>query len=139
MDEEEKGTPTEALSRTVGVVSGHMTRKRRDDLYLGRPPKNAYFGTNKKGLEHIHDLSMSEETKKRLYGLGKTGKAVVNDVVESRLGTDSRSDLIRELADNTSLTRVQAEEIVDKWMRHNDLMEKDDPVLGKIIVPRQGG
>lgn len=138
MSDEEKRSPIEQLSKTVSALDGNMSKERRGELYFGKPPKTAYFGFNRKDIKNIHDLTMSEEQKNRLYGIGRGQEDSVGDVVSARLGTDSRSDLVRELADNTTLTRRDAEQLVDMWMLRNDLTEVDDPKLGKIIVPKRG-
>lgn len=128
----------EALKNMAHAIGGGLSKERKKEMYFGKPPKGAYFGP-KKDLAHIHDLTMSEETKKRLYGIGGGKENSVGEVVEARLGNDSKSDLVRELADQTALTRKQAEEIVERWMLRNNLVEVDDKVLGKIIVPKDRG
>ncbi len=137
MDETQGNSPVENLSRTINAFGGGMPKKRRNDLYFGNPPKDAYMGMNKgRTLETIHDLTISEDTKARLYGIGQRKVEDVGDVVDSRLGTDSKSGLISELADNTAMTRGEATQLVENWMAKNGLVEKDDATLGKIIVPR---
>ena len=131
--EEEKQNP---LKQFAGAMGGNFTKERRNELYFGNVPKGAYPpGT--RDLEHIHDLRMSPERKKQLYGIGGGNVQDTGDFIESRLETDSRSGLIRELVENTSMTRGEAEGLVSRWMQANDLEEVDDSVLGKIIVPRR--
>ena len=131
---EDKASPIENMSRMMGAG---FNKKRKDELYFGKPPKDAYMGMNKgRDLEHIHDLQLSPERKEQLYGIKGSNVKDAGDLAEFRLSTDSKSDLIRELADNTTMTRREAEAMVDTWMAHNDLVEVNDPDLGKIIVPR---
>lgn len=130
-------SPIEKVSKVVNAIGMNMPKKRREELYTGKPPKNAYFGFNDKDLSHIHDLTMSEETKRKLYGLGRGREKTVGAVVESRLSTDSRSDLIRELCEQSAMTRTQAEQLVNLWMARNGLVEVNDPTLGKMIVPKE--
>ena len=131
-DWEAEETKIGKLSKAVG---GSMTPERRNEVYFGHPPKGTYFGAPK-DISRMHDLWMSEDTKKRLYGIGGGREQDVGDVVESRLGTDSKSGLIREMVENSNLTRTEAEMLVSRWMQVNDLTEVEDEVLGRIIVPR---
>lgn len=131
-EESVQETAVAKLSRAIG--SG-WSREERNYRMFGRTPAGTYFN-QPKDLKHVHDMHMSDTTKRRLYGIGGGSESSVGDVVEARLGTDSRSDLIRELAENTSLTRREAESLVSAWMARNDLVEASDDVLGKIIVPR---
>ncbi|KKK70642.1 hypothetical protein LCGC14_2921930 [marine sediment metagenome] len=131
--EEEKQNP---LKQFAGAMGGNFTKERRNELYFGAVPKGAYPpGT--RDLEHIHDLRMSPARKKALYGLGGGNVQDTGDFMESRLGTDSKSGLIREIAENSNLTRSEAAMIVDRWMSANGLEEVNDPQLGRIIVPRR--
>ena len=125
-----------AIGKLSKAISGGMSKTERNQRYFGQPPKGTYFGGNPKDLKHIHDIGLSDAAKKRLYGVGGGRESTVGEVVEARLGTDSRSDLVRELAEQTSLTRAEAETLVAKWMVSNNLTEVQDEVLGKIIVPR---
>ncbi len=129
MDEEQRNP----LKQFVGAIGGGLSKERRDELYYGRPPKGTYFGRT--DLRTIHDLRMSPSQIRRLYGIG--GKEeTVGEVIESRLGTDSKADLIRELVENTSLTRSEAEALVSRWMAVNNLTEYEDEVIGRYIAPR---
>lgn len=134
MSEDEN--PLKTMSKAVG---GNLTKERRNQLYFGKPPKGSYYGMEGRDLTHIHDLMLSDSAKRRLYGLGGGRQETTGEIVEARLGTDSKADLVRELADNTSLTRKQAEDIVERWMLRNDLVERVDETLGRIIVPRDAG
>lgn len=135
-DEEQKKSAEPApIMQISKVVGGGMSKADKTNRYFGAPPKGMYFG-QPKDLAHIHDLTLSAETQRRLYGLGRGKESTIGEVIESRLGTDSRSSLINELADNTSLTHVEAEKLVNDWMQKNGLQEIDDPTLGRIIVPK---
>lgn len=122
---EESPTAIERLSKSVGMS---FSKERKNDLYYGRPPKGVYPG---RSLENIHDVGVSADKVKRLYGMKPAEKAV-----EFRAEHDSKKGLVRELVEETSFTRKEAEQFVDQWMLKNDLVEKDDPIMGKVIVPR---
>lgn len=124
-----EGERKNPLKQFAGALGGSLSRERRNELYYGHPPKGAYPKHN--DLEHIHDLRMSPQRIKQLYGVGPS-----EATVEIRASTDSKSGLIRELVEETSFTRREAEEFVEQWMAKNNLVEVDDPVMGKIIVPR---
>ena len=137
-DELQGSSPIEQMSRTVNAIGVNMPKKRKNDLYFGKPPKDAYMGMNRgRDLSNIHDLTMSESQKNRLYGIGqKTGVKDVGEFTNVRLETDSRSDLIRELCENSNMTRTEATMFVEKWMTANNLVEEDGP-FGKVIVTRE--
>lgn len=135
MEGDAQETAIGKLSKAIGGGWDKETRNRR---MFGNAPKGTYFN-QPKDLSRMHDLTMSAATKRRLYGIGGGQEQDVGDIVEGRLGTDSRSDLIRELTENTNLNRKEAEALVSKWMQVNDLIEVQDEVLGKVIVPRRMG
>lgn len=124
-----------AVAKLSKALGGGWSKEERNRRMFGSAPKGTYFN-QPKDLAHAHDMQMSAETKKRLYGIGRGQESDVGDIVESRLGTDSRSDLVREMVEQTNLTRSEAEALVSKWMTSNSLVEVQDNVLGKIIVPR---
>lgn len=135
-NEQVGNTSTEQVSRAMNAIGMNMPKQRRNELYFGQTPRGTYPAV--KDLAHMHDMTMSGETKRRLYGLGKRASEGLGDVIESRLGTDSRSGLVSELVNETQLTRKEAEALVSRWMATNDLVEVEDPTLGKILVPREG-
>lgn len=135
MIEEVGNSPIESLSKTVNAIGMKMDKDEVSKRYFGKTPKGTYFG-KPKNLKTMHDLSMSESQKARLYGLGGSSVKDTGDVVNQRLETDSKSSLIKELVEDTSMTRTEAEELVRNWMEKNQLIEVDDKVLGKIIVPK---
>lgn len=132
----EENIQESAIGKLSRALGGGWDRETRNRRMFGTPPEGTYLGGNPKDLAHIHDLHMSAATKKRLYGIGGGRERDVGDIVESRLGTDSRSGLIKEMVENSSLTHTEAEQIVNRWMTLNDLIEVEDRTLGKIIVPR---
>lgn len=132
MEGDVKGTAIGKISKAIG---GGWSKEERNQRMFGSPPKGTYFG-QPKDLAHAHDMQMSAETKKRLYGVGGGREQSVGDVVEARLGTDTVQGLVDELASETTLTRREAQAVVARWMQANDLEERNDPQLGKIIVAR---
>ena len=132
---EEEKSPIEQMSRSVNAIGMGMSKNEMSKRYFGNVPDGAYVG-RPKDLSTMHDLNMSKSQKSRLYGIGKAPVEDVGDIVNTRLETDSKSGLIRELTENTSMTRVEAEELVRNWMEKNSLVEVDDSTLEKIIVPK---
>lgn len=120
-----------AISKVLG---GGMSKDERNKMYFGNTPKGTYFG--KTDLKTIHNLTMSPTQQARLYGLPvQTGRPMA-DFVETRLATDSKEGLIRELAEESNLTRAQAVKVVESWMARNNLVEVESG-SGKIIVNKR--
>ncbi len=132
IDEKEK-SPIESLSKTVNAVGMKMDKKEINRRYFGKTPKGTYFG-KPKNLATMHDLTMSENRKRELYGIGqKTDVPSTGELVNTRLATDSKADLIRELVENSNMDRRTAEAVVVEWMSHNHLVEKQT-AFGKAII-----
>jgi hypothetical protein len=132
MNESVQETAIGKLSKALG---GGWSREERNRRMFGNAPKGTYFNAPK-DLSKMHDLTMSAETKQRLYGIGGGRESTVGEIVESRLGTDSKQGLVKEMVENSSLTRSEAEQIINRWMQANGLVEVEDATLGRIIVPR---
>lgn len=126
-ENEEQRSPVERVSKAVGAG---FSKERRDEVYFGKPPGDTYFGFNK-DLVNIHDVRVNKEAVKRLHGM-----AMGEQVASARSQVDSKAGLVKELVNETHMTRKEAEELVKRWMDDNDLIEVDDPVLGKYIAPR---
>jgi len=75
-------------------------------------------------------------TKERLYGVqgplhpGMRSKVTALEATQS----DTRQTLIRELTDQTHMTRTEAERVVDDLLKAGVLEEINDPTLGKVLV-----
>jgi len=119
----------ESVLRRVGKALGGMSRERRNEVYFGKPPRNAYFGFDR-DLAHVHDIRMSPERISQLYGLPVGRK---DELALEALHADSRQGLIEELV-KAGLTRAAAEETVRSLIRRGALIEVNDPDLGKILI-----
>lgn len=129
MEEQEPKQET-GRSWSVGKLFGMgWSRERSNRMYYGNPPKGTY--PTDRSIEHIHDLLVTPEQKGRLFSTG-----ISKQVVETRSCVDSKKGLIDELVNETSMTRKEAEALVNKWMTQNGLIEVNDPVLGKYITRR---
>ena len=79
--------------------------------------------------------------KEKLFGMRgplHPGMPVQEEVTLSALHSDTKNTLVRELADQTHLTRREAEEVVEGLLRKGVLEEINDPTLGKVLVFREG-
>ena len=128
---------TAAIENMKHSIGLGMKKAEVNKRYFGSAPEGSYVGFGKgKTPQNIHDLTMSASQKKRLYGIGKAPIEDTGDVVNARLESDSKSGLIRELVEETHLTRMEATQIIDNWMQKNGLIEVDDPELGRIVIPK---
>ena len=82
-------------------------------------------------------------TKEKLFG--NAGKGTLHpgmprntEVALGALHTDTRQTIIRELTDQTHLTRSEAETVVSDLLRKGVLEEVNDPTLGKVLVFKGG-
>ena len=78
-------------------------------------------------------------TREKLFGnAGRgvlhPGMPVGTEVALGALHTDTKRTLIRELADQTHLTRSEAEGLVEALIRTGMLEEVNDPTLGKVLI-----
>ena len=90
------------------------------------------------GLDRNPNLS-----KERLFG--KAGRGPLHpgmpceeEVTLSALHSDTRQTIVRELADQTHLTREEAERVVSSLLKRGVLEEVKDPTLGKVLVFKGG-
>lgn len=85
----------------------------------------------------------SHLSKERLFGQAgrgplHPGMPYEEEVTLSALHSDTKQTLIRELADQTHLTREESERVVEALLRKGILEEIKDPTLGKILVFKEG-
>ena len=83
----------------------------------------------------------SHLTKKNLFGMGgplHPGMPVEEEVTLSALHSDTKQTLIRELSDQTHLTREESVKVVEDLLRKGILEEVKDPTLGKILIFKEG-
>lgn len=66
------------------------------------------------------------------------GMPYKKDVAMAASSTDTKSTLIRELVEQSSFTRREAEEVVNTLLREGKLIEVDHPSLGKVLVFKGG-
>lgn len=81
-------------------------------------------------------------SRKKLFGMNgplHPGMPVEEEVTLSALHSDTKQTLIRELTDQSHLTREEAERVVGDMLRKGLLEEIKDPVLGKILVFKERG
>ena len=107
----------------IGTLGGAV--KVRKDL------KGYYFGSNQAG---------GNFSKEKLFGAhGPLHPGMQKEeVAVGALHSDTRSTLVRELADQTHLTRREAEDVVEDLLRKGVLEEVNDPTLGKVLVFKGG-
>ena len=80
-------------------------------------------------------------SKEKLFGVNgplHPGMPYEHQLAVSAVHSDTRATLIRELVDQTHLTREEAERTVNDLIQHGILEERDDPGLGKVLVFKGG-
>lgn len=107
--------------KKIGTLGGALKfNKSHSWMYLG--------GGSNKGL-----------TKEKLFG--NAGKGVLHpgmpsetEVTLGALHSDTKQTLIKELTEQTHLTRSEAENIVGALLGKGILEEVNDPTLGRVLV-----
>lgn len=105
--------------RKIGTLGGALT-VRRDRLWM--------YGQDNSGF-----------CKEKLYGVGGPLHIGMRnrEIVLGANRSDTRQTLIRELTDQSHMTRREAEEAVNELIRSGVLKEVNDPALGKILVVQE--
>ena len=130
--EEEKFEPTESKIQKVShLMGGGFTKERRNEIYFGRPPKGAY--PSHRGLDRIHEMKFSDSQIRRLYSLSPKEERVL-----SAVNSDTKETLIKELVEQSSMRRTEAEEVVKDMLAKGILQEVEDPNLGKVLIFKGG-
>jgi len=83
----------------------------------------------------------SSMTTEKLFGIKgplHPGMPCKEEVAISTLHSDTKSTLIKELVEQTHLTREEAERTVRDLLQSGVLEEVNDPTLGKVLVFRGG-
>ncbi len=83
--------------------------------------------------------SMSKEKLFGVKGPLHPGMPEEHALAVSALHSDTRSTLVRELVEQTHLTREEAERTVSDLIQKGMLEEVEDPGLGKVLVFKGGG
>jgi len=110
--------------RKVGTLGGPITV--RKDL------RQYYFGSSQAG---------GNFSKEKLFGTKGPLHPGMQDEAEVTLGalhSDTKGTLIRELSEQTHLTREEAMKVVEELLRKGILEEIKDPALGKVLVFKEG-
>jgi len=97
-------------------------------IHIKKDMRNYYFGGNEPG---------GNFSKEKLFGANgplHPGMKDEHQVAVSALYSDTKGTLIRELSEQTHLTREEAEKTVNELLRKGILEEVKDPTLGKILV-----
>jgi len=97
-------------------------------IHVKKDLKHMYFGQNEPGGP------FSKEKLFRCKGPLHPGMKETHRVALDALHSDTKSTLIKELADQTHLTREEAEKTVNELLRKGVLEEVNDPTLGKVLV-----
>lgn len=156
MNDNERPVPVEIVRKgpegpsAVRNLLNTLHSDRVHDLLVPKSSPEAHFGFSRGGAAKIHDwsnsplshahdklLKMTPSNKTALTRLRDRQPTDVGDVIESRLGTDSYEGLVRELVEETNLTRRDAEALVARWMEVNNLTTIRDDVRGRMIVPKE--
>ena len=109
--------------RKIGTLGG--------PIHVRKDLKNMYFGGNEPG---------GPFSKEKLFGAnGPLHPGMKNqELALSALHSDTKSTLVKELVDQTHLTREEAEKTVEELLRKGILEEVEDPNLGRILVFKGG-
>jgi len=110
----------ESKIRKIGTLGG--------SLEVNKTNSWIYLGDNK-----------GRFSKEKLFGIRgplHPGMPYEHELALSALHSDTRQTLIRELVNQTSLTREEAERVVNDLLKKGILEEVDDPNLGKVLVLR---
>lgn len=106
--------------RKVGTLGGRL-RVNKSNLWMyGQDPNN--------GL-----------TKEKLYGVHgplHIGMPRRHEIAMEATQSDTKQTLIKELTEQTHMTREEAEKTVSELLRKGILEEVNDPALGKVLVIR---
>ena len=106
--------------KKLGTLGGSISVNKKNMWMYGETPhmsKEKLFG--KAGCGPLHP-----------------GMPYEHQLAVSAIHSDTRSTLIKELVDQTHLTREEAEKTVNDLVQHGVLEEIDDPGLGKVLVFR---
>lgn len=112
-----------------------------DTLGLGK--RIATFGGPVR-VNHKNDWMYAGSKKrslKEMYGIKNGpihfGLPYKEELAVEASQSDTKVTLVRELTDQSGLTKREAEDTVDKLIKDGVLIEVDDPDLGKVLVFRR--
>ena len=97
-------------------------------LHLNKESSWMYFGEG-------------NATKERLFGFGGPlhfGMPHKEAIAIGATESDTKKDLIRELVEQSGLTKEAAEDTVNRLVSRGVLVEVNDPDLGKVLIFRGG-
>lgn len=112
----------ESRLKKLGTLGGSISVNKKNMWIYGNTPhmtKEVLFG--KAGQGSLHP-----------------GMPYEHQLAVSAVHSDTRKTLIRELVDQTHLTREEAERTVNDLVQQGLLEEIDDPGLGKVLVFKEG-
>ncbi len=85
------------------------------------------------GLENDNP-NLSKEKLHGAMGPLHPGMPYKHEVAIGASQSDTKATLVRELVEQSHLTRREAEDTVNELVRNGVLVEVDDPNLGKVLV-----
>jgi len=129
IDEYEDEEKESKLKKVVRLVGGGMSREEKSYRYFGRPPAGVY--PKHSDLAHIHDMRFSREQIRRLYNL-----PLQQEDVAMAVESDTKEGLIKELVEQTSMTRREAENVIKEMLANGTLRRVRDENLGEVLVFR---
>ena len=106
--------------RKVGTLGG--------SIGINKSMKSFYFGDSKPGGKFSKEFLFGKA------GRGPLHPGMKEELALSALHSDTKSTLVRELVDQTHLTREEAESTIGELLRKGVLEEIEDPNLGRILV-----
>jgi hypothetical protein len=96
-----------------------------------------HLKVNRKNLWMYGQDKNNNLTKERLYrarGPLHIGMPHGQEIAIEATQSDTKQTLIRELAEQTHMTRTEAESTVNELLKKGILEEINDPALGKVLV-----
>ena len=116
------------------LVGGSISKEEKNELYFGRPRKSLYIpgasDSEPMSAKGIHKFGFTHNIYPEFSHKEKMA-------IES-LHSDSKSTLIRELVEQSSFTKREAEEVVNSLIQQRRLVEVDMPGMGKVLIFKEG-
>lgn len=93
----------------------------------------------KKELMGYYFGNSENMSKEKLFGKAgqgplHPGMPYKHEIAAGASSSDTKTTLVRELVEQSSFTRREAEAVVEDMLRSGALVEIDDPNLGKVLV-----